>query len=99
MISTTSSETQSDSLLTDLRRLADTTPVLEILTDAVRCKHGATAGPLPADELFYLSCRGIPEPEAKRLLVMGFFEPILSRLPEATRIGLAARIEARLEGL
>jgi Fe-S cluster assembly protein SufD len=78
---------------------ADSTPVLEILTDAVRCKHGATAGPLPAEELFYLGCRGIPEPEAKRLLVLGFFEPILSRLPEALRVGLAARVEARLEGL
>lgn len=78
---------------------ADTTPVLEILTDAVRCKHGATAGPLPADELFYLGCRGIAENEAKRLLVMGFFEPIFSRLPEPVRIGLAARTEARLEGI
>lgn len=78
---------------------ADSTPVLEILTDAVRCKHGATAGPLPAEELFYAACRGIPEGEAKRLLVLGFFEPILSRLPEALRVGLAARIEARLEGL
>jgi len=78
---------------------ADATPVLEILTDDVRCKHGATAGPLPPDEMFYLGCRGIPEGQAKRLLVMGFFEPVLARLPQALRVGVSARVEERLKDL
>ena len=86
-------------LLLSATARADSTPVLEILTNAVRCKHGATAGPLPAEELFYLGCRGVPEAEAKRLLVLGFFDPILSRLPETLRVGLSARVEARLEGI
>lgn len=78
---------------------ADTTPILEILTDAVQCKHGATAGPLPEEELYYLATRGVAPGEAKKMLVMGFFEPVLSQLPEAARVGLAARVEARLENL
>ena len=76
---------------------ADSTPILEILTDAVRCKHGATAGPLSKDELFYLSARGIPEAEAQKMLILGFFEPVLKRLPlGAARERLERRIEEAL---
>ncbi len=68
-------------LLSDGAR-AHATPILEILPDAVRCKHGATAGPMDAEELFYLATRGLAEPEAVRLVVRGFLDPALSRLPE-----------------
>ncbi len=84
-------------LLLSSEARADSTPVLEILTDSVRCKHGATAGPISKDELFYLAARGIPAEEAQRMLIMGFFEPVLKRLPlEAARERLARRIEASL---
>ena len=45
------------------------------------CKHGSTAGPVDKNQLFYLAARGIPPAEAAEMLVMGFFEPILERLP------------------
>ncbi|PCI33707.1 MAG: Fe-S cluster assembly protein SufD [Elusimicrobia bacterium] len=67
-------------LLSDGAR-ADSTPVLEILPDRVACKHGSTAGPVDKNQLFYLAARGIPPAEAAEMLVMGFFEPILERLP------------------
>lgn len=50
----------------------NTKPELEIYTDDVRCAHGATVGRLSDDALFYLTARGIPEPEARRLLAYGF---------------------------
>jgi len=84
-------------LLLSGKARADSTPVLEILTDEVRCKHASTAGPLGKDELFYLETRGFPREEAERTLVMGFFEPVLKRLPlEAERGRLASLIEASL---
>jgi Fe-S cluster assembly protein SufD len=60
---------------------ADSIPGLEILADDVRCTHGATVGKIDENELFYLYSRGIPEAEAKQLIVMGFFEHIMNRIP------------------
>ncbi|MGA2490241.1 MAG: Fe-S cluster assembly protein SufD [Anaerolineales bacterium] len=60
---------------------ADSIPGLEILVDDVRCSHGASVGKLEQEPLFYLKSRGIPEREAERLLVEGFFDPIMQRIP------------------
>ena len=60
---------------------ADSIPGLEILADDVRCTHGATVGKIDQDLVFYLLSRGIPRVEAERLLVEGFFDPIMQRIP------------------
>lgn len=60
---------------------ADSIPGLEILADDVRCTHGATVGKIDADQVFYLRARGIPQVEAERLIVSGFFDPIMQRIP------------------
>jgi Fe-S cluster assembly protein SufD len=60
---------------------ADTIPGLEIIANDVRCSHGATVGRIDPDQLFYLQARGLPKVEAERLIVHGFFEPILSQIP------------------
>lgn len=60
---------------------ADSIPGLEILADDVRCTHGATVGKLDPEPIFYLRSRGIPQPEAERLIVEGFFDPIMQRIP------------------
>jgi len=57
-------------------------PGLEILNDDVRCTHGATNGPVSEDELFYLQARGIPREAASRLIVNGFFNALLEKLPD-----------------
>jgi Fe-S cluster assembly protein SufD len=51
---------------------ADNKPELEIYADDVQCGHGATAGALDQDLLFYLKARGIPEQEAETLLIQAF---------------------------
>jgi len=51
---------------------ADNKPELEIYADDVQCGHGATAGDLDADLLFYLKARGIPQTEAEALLIQAF---------------------------
>jgi Fe-S cluster assembly protein SufD len=60
---------------------ADSIPGLEILADDVRCTHGATVGKLEQEPLFYLRTRGLPLKEAERIVVEGFFDPIMQRIP------------------
>jgi Fe-S cluster assembly protein SufD len=60
---------------------ADSIPGLEILADDVRCTHGATVGKIDPELVFYLRSRGISPTEAERLIVEGFFDPIMQRIP------------------
>lgn len=60
---------------------ADSIPGLEILADDVRCSHGATVGQLDEELVFYLMSRGLPRQESERLVVDGFFDPIMQRIP------------------
>lgn len=62
---------------------ADPIPVLEILTnDVVRCGHGATAGALSDEELFYAMSRGFDRDSAQQLLVHGFFRRVINELKD-----------------
>ncbi len=67
-------------LLSDQAR-AESIPSLEIAANDVKASHGATTGQIDAEQLFYLMCRGVPEEEARRLIVQGFFEPVLEKIP------------------
>lgn len=60
---------------------ADSIPGLEIMADDVRCTHGATVGKIDPELVFYLQSRGIPTDEAEKLVVEGFFDPIMERIP------------------
>ena len=72
-------------------------PELEIFADDVQCGHGATAGEINADHLFYLMSRGIPEPAARALLVKAFVAEVVEELEdEAAEEALTARIDAWL---
>ena len=76
---------------------ADSIPGLEILADDVRCTHGATVSKIEPEEMFYLLSRGIPRRQAERLVVEGFFNPIMERIPfEGVRKRLAEVIEAKM---
>jgi len=76
---------------------ADSIPGLEILADDVRCTHGATVGKIDPDLVFYLRSRGIPMDEAERLVVEGFFDPIMQRIPfEGVRARFQQAIEAKM---
>jgi Fe-S cluster assembly protein SufD len=73
----------------------DVRPQLEIYTDDVRCNHGATAGKLDDNMLFYLLSRGIDRDTAQQLLKWAFLEDVVARIaiPE-----LRKHIEASLAG-
>ena len=62
---------------------ANSAPGLEIEADNVRCTHGATSGQIEAEEVFYLLSRGIPRKAAQKLIVLGFLEEVIERLPYA----------------
>jgi Fe-S cluster assembly protein SufD len=76
---------------------ADSIPGLEIEADDVRCTHGATVGQIPDEYLFYLMARGIGRPDAERMIVQGFFEEVLNRIPvEGVRNKLETEIARKL---
>lgn len=76
---------------------ANSMPGLEIEADDVRCTHGATTSEVDERELFYLRARGIRPDQARQLLVMGFFNTVLERLPdEKLRAHLESLTEQRL---
>lgn len=76
---------------------ASAKPELEIYADDVKCSHGATAGMLDTDALFYLQSRGIPAAEAKALLIRSFMNQTLEKLTrDDVRALYAARIAAWL---
>jgi len=55
----------------------DTKPELKIYADDVKCSHGAAAGELDPDQLFYLRARGLPERDARMLLVEAFLQEVV----------------------
>jgi Fe-S cluster assembly protein SufD len=76
---------------------ADSIPGLEIEADDVRCTHGATTGQIPEEYVFYLMARGIGRANAERMIVQGFFEEVLNRIPvEGVRNKLEAEIARKL---
>ena len=78
---------------------ADSIPGLEILADDVRCTHGATVGQLEAEPIFYLMSRGLPRDMAERLVIDGFFAPIMERIPfERVRQRFKRMIDEKLNG-
>lgn len=79
---------------------ADSIPMLEILANDVRCTHGSTTSSVDEEELFYLRSRGLPKAQANRLIVEGFFSPVVDRIPlEGVKDRLAGEIERQINRL
>ncbi|MBC8013666.1 MAG: Fe-S cluster assembly protein SufD, partial [Methyloceanibacter sp.] len=75
----TDGKQMSQALLLSESAEFDSKPELEIFADDVVCGHGATSGQIDEDLLFYLEARGIPEPEARALLIQAFVGEALER--------------------
>ncbi|OGO17948.1 MAG: Fe-S cluster assembly protein SufD [Chloroflexi bacterium RBG_16_48_8] len=76
---------------------ADSIPGLEILADDVRCSHGATVGQLEEEPVYYIMSRGLPRKQAERLVVDGFFTPIMDRVPfEGVRTRFEKMIDEKM---
>ena len=76
-----------------------TRPQLEIYCDEVKCSHGATVGQLDAAALFYMRQRGIPEAEARMMLMQAFMSDVIDTVEiDALRTRLHQLVERRLSG-
>ncbi len=85
-------------LLLSSEARSDSIPSLEIEADDVRASHGATAGPVDPELIFYLQTRGIPYAQALRMVVEGFFAPVLDGIPvEPLRERALALVARKLE--
>jgi len=69
---------QNDNVVLTKSASVDTKPELEIYADDVKCSHGCTVGQLDEEALFYLQARGIPEKEARAMLLYAFKHDVMS---------------------
>jgi Fe-S cluster assembly protein SufD len=85
-------------ILSDDARM-DSIPGLEIEADDVMCSHAATFGTLEEEPIYYLMSRGISRPQAQLMVIDGFFDELLQRIPfERVRARLMREIEAKIIG-
>ncbi len=88
---------RDDNLVLSEHARADSIPGLEIEADDVRCSHGATAGRIDDEPIFYAMTRGLTRREAVRMYVTGFFQQVFDRITiESVRNALAEAIGRRV---
>jgi len=88
---------ESRNLLLSKRAHADAIPGLEIEANDVRCTHAAAVAQVDPEQLYYLRTRGMPEPQAKRLIVDGFLQELAERTGEGPmRDALSEALDRRL---
>ncbi len=88
---------ENRNLLLNKGAKAETIPELEILNEDVKCTHGATIGPIDPLSVFYLNSRGIQRDNAVRMIVSGFVETTLKRIPEDLKERIGEFVTSRLE--
>ena len=88
---------RNDTLVLSDDARADSIPGLEIEADDVRCSHGATAGRVDDEQIFYAQNRGLTRKEAIRMVVTGFFQQVFDRITiESVRDALGEAIRRRV---
>lgn len=88
---------RNDNLMLSAEARADSIPGLEIEADDVRCTHGATAGRVEDEMIFYAQSRGLTRNEAIRTIVAGFFQKVFDRITvESVREALGRAIGNRI---
>jgi len=87
-----------DALLLDQTARNDTYPTMKIDENSAQIGHEATVAKIGDDELFYLRSRGLSEPEARSMIVNGFFEPFTKQLPMEYAVEFNRLVELEMEG-
>ncbi len=88
---------ESRNLLLSKTAHADAIPGLEILANDVRCTHAAAIAQIDPEQLFYLNSHGLPDADAKQLVIEGFLQAIVERFEEGpVREAVSSAIERRL---
>lgn len=84
--STHGSSLSHEGLLMSRTGRIDALPGLEVATNDVRAAHSSAVHYIRPDQLFYLQTRGLPEPDAKRMIIAGFTQELLHELPDASLV-------------
>ncbi len=87
-----------DALLLDPESRSDTYPTNRILNNDVSLEHEATVSKIGADQLFYLMSRGLTESAASKMIVSGFVEPLIKKLPLEYAVEMNRLIDMEMEG-
>jgi Fe-S cluster assembly protein SufD len=95
---------QIHTLMLSPKARLDAIPSVLVSADDVSASHGGTVGELDESSIFYMASRGLDRPSAVRLLVEGFFEPVLGQLEdepleELVRAKIAAKLAAAREDI
>lgn len=86
------------SLMLDDRSVSDTIPAMDVRNSSAQVGHEATIGRISDDTILYLMSRGIPEDEARTMVVNGFAEPISKELPLEYAVEMNNLIKLEMEG-
>jgi Fe-S cluster assembly protein SufB len=87
-----------DALLLDEHSVSNTYPTMRVDTNDADIAHEATVGRIGEDEIFYLRSRGLSEDAARKMIVSGFIDPVVKRLPLEYAVELNKLIELEMEG-
>lgn len=86
---------QTHSMMLSPKAKVDAIPSLIVETDSVSASHGGTVGEVDENQVFYMQSRGLSRHEAIRVIVEGYFEPIVIQLEDAALEGLVRERIAR----
>lgn len=87
-----------DALILDSASRSDTYPYIEVDEQDVTVGHEASVSRIGEEQLFYLTSRGLSEPEASTMIVNGFIEPLIKELPMEYAVEMNRLIELQMEG-
>lgn len=83
---------KEDALILSPDAKAFALPSLEIAENEVKAGHSSAVGPVDMDQIFYLQSHGIKLAEAKKMVVRGFLQPVLAKIPEGERVKIEAKL-------
>ncbi len=89
---------QCDALILDDHSISDTYPYIEVENSDSYVEHEASVSKVSEEQLFYLASRGIPEEEARSMIVSGFVDAIVRELPMEYAVEMNRLIELQMEG-
>lgn len=87
-----------DALLLDAQSRSDTYPIDRILNNQVEIQHEATVSRIGDEQLFYLMSRGISEENARKMIVNGFVDDLIRKLPLEYAVEMNRLIDHEMEG-
>ncbi|MBU1967207.1 Fe-S cluster assembly protein SufB, partial [Patescibacteria group bacterium] len=87
-----------DALLLDSKSRSDTYPIDKVFNSQVEVQHEATVSKIGDDQLFYLMSRGITKEDARKMIVNGFIEDLVRKLPLEYAVEMNRLIDHEMEG-